>query len=207
MTISSLYEQLHGRSGSTKQHIYDNFSADAIDNENWTVRDLIGSGVYTQLDVINEGFEITTSSGGASAIDSNGKRFLNFDSSTVICVERCLGITSVNCVSGANSSIAYGNNFYSAGINTPGDTTNFVLRTSDTTAPSNTSLAEPLDIVFHTFKMEQNASDCLCYFDGPLKATKTTDMPTLKLQPFMFIQDEASAAKSIRIRYYEAFNR
>ena len=82
----------------------------------------------------------------------------------------------------------------------------FMLRSSDAvTTVMNTSKA--LDTSYHTHKLTANPSDVKIEIDGTLEATKTTNHPTLSMQPEIFVQVMSNSGNVTQnIRYMECYN-
>jgi hypothetical protein len=84
--------------------------------------------------------------------------------------------------------------------------TNLLLYTGDASASSQAQTDIPRDIVYHTTKLECGSADIKLTVDGVLKVTKTTNIPTVKLQPVCFVESRDATAREGRIRYMECYN-
>ena len=81
------------------------------------------------------------------------------------------------------------------------------IRTSDGTTVSNTDSSKNKDTNFHRVRLELTASNVLEYVEQVLLVTKTTNLPTLGLQPVLWVEStSAEDDLSTTWRYYEAYN-
>ena len=100
-----------------------------------------------------------------------------------------------------------GKNMASFGVHTALNSSFFIIDSGDNT-PTRTQTATDvsLDTSWHNYKMELDGTDIKLTIDGVLKATKTTNIPTVALQPYNFSQTQTAGAKSSAIRYMECYN-
>ena len=94
-----------------------------------------------------------------------------------------------------------------AGLDTGVSATKFFLGTGDNSSSSNTAGDVDNDTAWHSYKITCGSADILLTIDGVLDITKTTNRPTLKMQPFVEGQSFGSTgARKISVRYMEALN-
>ena len=192
------------------QRFIDRFDGDALRSW-WTENDVLGTGTFAMLDDINEGFSITTGSttNDASAIDFNDiRQYSNTNSGLISIHKQISATTTVTNLSGlVNPSFFYNRNSSMVGIHTTSDANNFVIRTADNDATSGTGTTVSTDTNWHEFRNELNSSNSLLWIDKSFELVKTTNLPTLKLQPAFLEQTLTSSTREGRIRYMEAWNR
>ena len=204
--FTSLYESFQALTSVQVSHFVEWFSGSVLDSI-WTTSFSSGSGAMD--DSIDGGYSITTSGTSDNHIEFNDKRHYSATSAIII------GVTKVtNFVDNHNSFFV---GFHGAAdINTQssiaGQASNvssfYVLDTADATTRSRTNSDIAEDTNFHVHKIELTASNNKYTIDGVLKVTKTTNLPTTKLQPFFQVQRVGAPANEFsgNIRYLEAFN-
>ena len=188
------------------QRVVENFSGSALDTDRWTFRNITGTGAGAMGDSVDGGYEIKPSTGATdqSQIDFNNKRQYSPTGCAMISVAKSIGVSPNHHVLGLindytlNISTAQTNSII---IDTSGGV--FRALSGDGTTWSSAGTVIPIDTNFHTFKVEASSSNILYYADGLLRITKTTNRPTLPLQP-RFVARYASSTLSIR--YAEAYN-
>lgn len=206
--MKSLYEILYGAKVA-KQRVVEEFTGDSLD-ERWTGFNTAGSGSEAILDSINGGVAITApATNSASRILAfNGIRQYDFNSSVVI------SIWKYDNVSGA---IAHGLMNETAGTPLTGTedyigvfvTTNPSdgLGSSDGATGSTVSMNNiSSDTNWHWTKIHLQDTFAILVADGSFDAVKTTNLPTVKLQPFLESRRFTSGATVSNFRYYEVFN-
>jgi len=207
--FASLYESFQDLTVLQKQHFIEWFSGDALDTI-WTQTNITGTGTFAMVDAIDEGFSIRTDSiaDAMSEINFNNKRHYKHDASIIIMVAK-----NNRLVSGDNRLGLAGD----IGINSPLNTAyvvthstgtqNFQLSTKDATTASLQDSSVAPDALFHVFKIECGSVDIKLTIEGVLEVTKTTNRPTAKMQPALFVSTGgAGGVNEGRLRYLEAFN-
>jgi hypothetical protein len=206
MTQPSLYEQLFALTTVMKQRVVDNFDGDTLD-ERWSTRDLYGgTGTYAMVDAVDEGFSlIMATDTDAAQIDFNDIRHYAYDASTVISVVRRV---TDNCLTntGFISDKTGGFFDYANYIDSTLGSTFKGLETSDSTNASFSASSVAEDTAWTGVKITCGVSDIRMFINGVLEVTKTTDRPTLKLQPMVYVQSNAAGTRETRVRYLEAYN-
>ena len=204
---SSLYERLSALTQVAGQRVVENFSGSDLQTNRWTKTNRTGSGTFTMEDSVDGGYSITAGSGGNSNINFNGKRQYDEDSSVLVTVGKLNGTSGITIVWALNNTADGGlSNHISIGANTDDDASNFLVASNDGT-PSSSSTSVALDTSWHTFKIDNSVSDSKGYIDGVLEVTKTTNLPTDKVQPVFYVGDRATGGKKAFIRYLEAYNK
>jgi len=188
------------------QRVVENFSGSALDTDRWTFRNITGTGTGAMGDSVDGGYEIKPSTGGTdqSQIDFNGIRQYSPTGCAMISVAKSIGVSPNHHVLGLindytlNISTAQTNSII---IDTSGASFRALSGDGSTWSSAGTVISK--DNNWHNFKVEASSSNILYYADGLLRITKTTNRPTLPLQP-RFVARYASSTLSIR--YAEAYN-
>jgi len=81
------------------------------------------------------------------------------------------------------------------------DTTYFVAITRAGAVSTTTTTTIARDTAFHVFKVETSPASVKLYIDGTLVATHTTNIPTVGLQPLVYIETTIASAVHIEIDY------
>ncbi len=207
LEFASLYESFQALTSIQVSHFVEWFSGSVLDSI-WTTASVVGSPVFAMDDAIDGGFKITsaTTTNELGAIAFNNKRHYDFESAVCIGVtktdatnQRAVIVGFAGLVANSNIDDAFG------GIESLFSTTKFVCISADATTESATATDVDLDTDFHVNKIELNSTQVLYTLDGVLKVTKTTNRPTVKLQP-IFLCQRQGADMTGSIRYLEAFN-
>jgi len=212
MVFCSVYEITDAICTVRKSHMVCWFSGDTLHNR-WTTDCHTLTSTFQMADVICGGFEIVTSTTSTSFghIHYCDIRHYNECSSVFIAV-----VTNVTSTADTRVAIAPTENqaltagFSELGADTTRNCCFFTLTTfCGVCGTCITSLCEAIDLCEHTLKIEHNACDvegsidtcaCVC-------VTATTNLPNDKLQPEFLTSTRTSAARTGRIRYFEAFNK
>lgn len=206
----SLYEHLFPLTTIMKQRVVDNFDGDTL-NERWTQRIIDTAPTFAMVDAIDEGFSIltaTVSDDGGALEFNNIRHYLN-TASIVLGVIRPLQTTSIMTYIGfynTRTGFGGGTQLAEAGFDTFSDTVNFTIRTGDASATSVTSTTVVADTTFRLHQVELTSANSQYSINGNLEVTKTTNRPTIRLQPFFVVLTRTTAAREGRIRYLEAYN-
>lgn len=206
MTFSSVYEMFDPLTTVRKQRFWDFFDGDDLRSW-WTTNNIQGTPTFQMADVVDEGFEIitgATANDGGQILFNNIRQYSN-TASMMISVIRALSNASQSAEVGLRQVIS-GLNFALVGQKTDSSTTDYIIDTSDATTRTQTVATFALDTVFHVHQLELTSANAKYSIDGGLEVTKTTNLPTLKLQPVYFVQTLTTVAKTGRIRYLEVFN-
>lgn len=204
--VESVYELFNELTTVAKQHFWEWFSGSDL-RSIWTKTEVVGTATFAMNDSVNDGFRITAD-GGANRegmINFNNKRQYAHDNAIFISVMKDVQNTAYTAYSGFADSLVGVNGdspeiaqVYNFSVNT-----NKGLRTGDATTKSTTESSVALDTVFTTYKIENGSADIKLTINGVLEVTKTTNRPTVKLQPVCGVFGNA---KSVDIRYLEARN-
>ncbi len=203
---ASLYEHLFAITTIMKQRVVERFSGDTID-ERWDLHNLSGTGSGAMVDAINEGFQVLsdTVSGRATAFGFNNIRQYDPVNCIVIFVAR--RVSTINSVAdiGFTNDEPDGSSTHKAEVRLDQNNSVYALLTGDGTQTSQNGTVST-DTVFHSFKLELGSADIKMTIDGILDVTKTTNRPTLKLQPWFRASNRVTGAAELHIRYLEAYN-
>jgi hypothetical protein len=190
-----------------KQHFIEWFSGSSLPSY-WTAKTWETGGALSMADEVDGGLDILSSSPtGKSGITFGDKRQYAHDGSAYVMVSKLTGQANNYAYMGMGdgSDMAGG-----AGIDGYGYTMpisgNFTTWSGDNSSWSNTSGSIASDVIFHVFYGIVDATDIKTYIDGVLDVTKTTNRPTVKLQPCCEHRKTTTTSNSIRIRYMECYN-
>ena len=189
-----------------RQHFWEYFSGATL-NSRWTFNDLSGTGGLVRIqDVVNEGIYLqsgTSSSADRAGINFNNKRLFSHDSSVSIVMGKESGgsiayfglgnIIDPNQSSPTNISVhrLQNNGYY------------FQLKTADNTSASTQDSTVSPNSGFHVFKIINGSSNISSSIDGIVQTTKTSNRPTLAMQPILAVEGQGGNCK---IRYMECYN-
>lgn len=190
------------------QRVVERFDGSSID-ERWTARTFQGSTTFAMTDGIDAGVELrSTTVQNRSQLDFNFKRYLDFDSCVII------GIFKNVSVNNTTSSIGATNNNFTGIQSMVAENRLFPtflfqqLIVRDGVGTSNIVTTVPTDFgVPHRHKVEAFASSVSLTIDGILGATLTTNLPTVKLNPFCGHANDSGFASISGFSYIEAFNK
>ncbi len=186
-----------------KQHFIEWFSGKQLPSY-WTQVNTSGTGIIAMEDSVDGGFSITSGATVANntQITFNNKRQYNPTSCEIISVMRRN--------TGGTLSV-------SAMANTAAVTSQFFDMEDDTSdgfktlGSANATFSQiSSDVVSNTdwtnYKGVVSASDIKMYINGVLKVTKTTNRPSLVLQPTLMSKSRTAGAKQTSFRYLECYN-
>jgi len=173
----------------------------------WKFNDLSGTGGLVRMqDAVNEGIYLqsgTASSADRAGINFNNERLFSHDSSVSIVMGKESGgsiayfglgnIIDPNQSSPTNISVhrLQNNGYY------------FQLKTADNTSASTQDSTVSPNSGFHVFKIINGSSNISSSIDGIVQTTKTSNRPTLAMQPILAVEGQGGNCK---IRYMECFN-
>ena len=168
----------------------------------------VGTGTFGMVDGVDGGFSIDTGATSAnnSSINFANKRQYAHDGSVIIAVWKRVNSTMIGAFGGISDATVTANpSLEFARLSNDSGLTNIYIQSSDSSV-SNTSSDIPNDQAWHNGKMEFGTSDIKGTIDGVLKITKTTNRPTVKLQPYVFSYTRTGSAGETQVRYMEAYN-
>jgi len=191
-----------------KQHFWDFFYGNALKSV-WTETNTGGTGTFAMINGLNEGFSITTgaTSGNDSEIDFNNTRQYSHVGSIVVATVRMLSLVS-------------GGTFYRVGLTGQiiANNTNMLnilqqstdggiaLETGGASGGGRTQGTVTPHTNWQSVEVEITSAAATMKLSGVLDVTKTTDLPTIAMQPYFHVSTFSSGAKESRIRSIEAYN-
>lgn len=208
--FASMYESFNPLTTVNKQHFVEWFSGDALDSI-WTFSQIIGAGgTQAMSDTIDGGLTITAGTSGTTRfteIDFNGINNYSQTSSVVIIVAKVSATTNGGGRWGLNL-IATTANSHRVGMGVDSDlsTTDYMILTSDGTSLTSSAATFALDTNYHSHKAEMKSASCEYTIDGVLEVTKTTNLPTVALQPMVTTLGRNSTNKTTNVIYVEVYN-
>ena len=209
--LSSLAERFSLLTQVFKQRVVEYFSGSALDTARWTTTNIAGTGSTGINDAIDEGGFVTS---GASTNDQTQINFNNkrqYDNANSICILTMQAVSNTSAISYGGLSgdiLAFDGGTNKALVVVSSANANISLRTADgTTNSEDTTSGIAIDMAFHNYKIECGASNVKLYIDGVLRITKSTNLPTAKMQPEIGVKTLTTAAKTTKVRYLEAYNK
>jgi len=210
MVEASLYEHLFPLTTVMKQRVVEHFDGDILCADRWTLSQISGcGGTVAMNDAVNGGVRVSSgaTNGNSSEIDFCNIRQYCDCASVFITVFKLVGTVSQQLQGGLFGDVAGGTSFSIVGTDTFNDACCFNMFTFDGTCSSYQSSCVALDTSAHSHKVALNMCNNEWTIDGGcVCVTKTTNLPTTKLQPGMFTRARSAGAKSIDLIYYEAYN-
>ena len=206
--LSSLYERLSALTQVMGQRVVETFSG-AVINERWVFADLNGTGSIAMDDSIDGGAIFTSgaTNGNQSELTFDDTRQYDFDNTVIITVAKLSSTSSIKSYPcGLLGFDSFGSDFALTRVATNFNSF-FNLQTQDASTASTTTGTLAIDANYHTHKLELGSADVKQYIDGVLEITKTTNRPTVKLQPAFLIGTFTGTAKSLNMVYCEAYNK
>ena len=188
------------------QRVVENFSGSVLDTDRWAYRDLAGIGSSGMSDSVNGGFFVkTATTTGTSQIDFNDIRQFSHTGSVFIGVLQKVTATNALLDSGLITGITH-TDTNTASVNIDTRQTYIRLNTGDASANTRTDTDVAIHSNMTSVKIECKAGDIELSLDGVLKATKTTNRPTLKMQPYFRPTTLSTPLTEGDIRYMECYN-
>lgn len=202
----SVYELFSTPTTVAKQHFWEWLNGNDL-RSILEKTDGLGTGTFTMNDSIDGGYNVKSGSAASnrSSISAGDIRQFAFDGSVLIGVMKnnasgmyCGFSNDKTADQNATSDLAWVADLFSD--------TNKTLETADGTTNSRTASDIAIDAVFHVYKVECGSADVKLTIDGVLKVTKTTNRPTVKLQPNLMARRANSVQGDVDIRYLEVLN-
>ena len=206
MTFASVYEILDPLTTVRKQRFWDWFDGNDL-RSIWNFTDVVGTGSGAMDDSVGNGYQITTGAtdDNESAINFNDIRPIDPAGNAYISKQKASRTTNVTIMSGLMDDLSFSNDFSFIGLDTSRDGSNLIILTRSS-GITFTSLSVALDTNYHTLKGVNNTTDHKAFVDGILEATKTTDIPTTKMQPAVVSITRNTTAVDADVLYYEGYN-
>ena len=204
MTVASVYEMFNSLSTVGKQRFIEWFIGNDISTDIWNKQDINNPGTFAMSDVIDDGYDITTSAtdGHISVINFATPKPFNPRASVSIQVARrvlrdvTMGGIKMN---GAPDQAGTERQCFITGA------TFYEAQSSDGTATTvATDIA--IDTAFHLWRILGGSADIQYSIDGILKVTKTTNRSTQIMQPYICGRATPAGVSQVRIKYLEVYN-
>ena len=192
-----------------KQHFVEWFSGKQLPSY-WFIEQIVTTFTVPMADSIDGGIQMTT---GSESTSPSG--YLGFND---ICQYDPTGFRFIStCKKGSDNNVGIKAGIGSEdGIANPAHasmmvegslTTNRALQTKDGSTQTSTSSDVPISQTEFAYDIVGNGSNNILSLDGIAKVTKTTELPTLKCQPLLYIQSRSTAAvKTWNCKYLEIYN-
>ena len=205
MTTSLLEALNTDRTVADKARFVDYFSGDS--EKSWWTRTENGTGTYAMSDTIDGGFTILadTLNTEYSQINFNNKRpFDNTGSIMKTTIKQPTNNGGASTAGLLEVNTSWNEDFIGTRIWT--SDTYFVLRTADATTVSNTDSDIVTNTQFNQFKWESTTANAKMHINDSLKVTKTTNLPTTRMQPVFMSWNENGNRDTLFVNYCEAWN-
>lgn len=206
--FASMYESFNPLTTVNKQHFVEWFSGSSLPDY-WTFANINGSNTSAMADSVDGGWQLTTAGGDSNSgvISFNDKRQYSPTASVSISIWKKDIVLSAGNVGLVNIDSAIHPTKECAITRNGSTSTKIALLTGDSSTTSATDSSIDDDVIFHTFKVECTSSNVKQTIDGVLETTKTTNRPTVKLQPFLGVQKRSAAGTVVmNATYFEAYN-
>ena len=208
---TSKFDSLYDSFTSNKQHFVEWFSGKELGHY-WTQTNVTGTGTFAINNSVDGGFSISSGANvnDESYINFNNKRQFSPTGSVIIFVSKKFftgGSDGIE-MGGLRSNITNSNVNNALLENSSGGSEIPNLRTSDSSASSTTSASSASgDTSFHAWSITCGSSNIILSEDGITEVTKTTNRPTISMQPFYgVLNSSVSGADVVNIRYMECYN-
>jgi len=206
MTFASVYEILDPLTVIRKQKFWDWF--DGSDVKAFWNKNLIGSSSIAMEDAVNDGVKLSTGATifSFSMLDFNSINHYSHTASAWILMCRLRDAVQDRFRVGLNdfqdaASFTQG---YVWDALTGTNTNHQLVAVNTTSSATDSDIAISTNI--HVYSAEITSSDVKGKIDGVLKATHTTTLPTIALQPKLTCWNNTAADRALFARYYEAYN-
>ena len=208
MVFDSVYEMFNPLTSVRKQHFWDWFSGRTLNmgtDGRWAYTDRIGNHTGSgMVDEADGGFKLQgDTSTNQTLIAFNDKKEFSNTGSVVIWVAK-MGATGTS-KQGGWGMCGVMPNYWQNGmkLNVP-QNSNYGFYTMDASTESATDIDPIADTeTWRVYKLEQLDGSAECTINGVLEATRTANMSTTAMQPFMYSKFADSPSYA---RYCEAYN-
>jgi hypothetical protein len=207
MAFPSVYEMMNPLTTLRKQHFWEYFSGATL-NSRWTIGGT-GSVTAPMRDSVNGGMYVRTQGLNKTGyISFNNKRQYAHDGCESIHIFKAGHFgTEQKSKAGLTNTLGLTTDFALCNADYDTDATNYSLTTADGSTITSTSTTVAVSTsVWIASKLALNGTNVKIYIDGVLEVTKTTNKPTAKLQPILFIEDNQNVGHSVWGKYVEAYN-
>ena len=211
--MTSLYEHINFPHQVMQQRMVEYFSGDAVDPDRWQNTGFgaaSGNTTFTTYDEVDGGALMLVSSGngGEGIANFNNIRQFSPTGSVFICVTK-----SNDVASGQNSRVGlkHGTDVTFSGGQLAGTENGYNVSSissfcADASGFNRTNTSLGRDSSWHAFKGQLTSSDYNLAVDGVMETTDTTNLPTVRMQPFLYKAFNSGYTSSSSTRYFEAYN-
>ena len=211
MVFPSVYEMTNPLTTVRKQHFWEYFSGGTL-NSRWTLEQLVGGdSTLVMSDTVDGGAIFTNQStfNRVASFHFNNKRQYDYNGSVFIWVAQRSSATSLgilldiglNGTTGQSSTDSILFRQYDDGSSFIG------ALSKSATAESTTATDVATNSNMQVLKCAVDASNAIYSINGITKVTKTTNLPTAKMQPKIRMDNVTQTGlRTVNIRYCEAYN-
>ena len=189
-----------------KQHFIEWFSGKSLPS--YWQQNQSGTGTFAMSDTVNGGFTLYPASGNTNyaQISFNNKRQYSRTGSVLTTVYKqptnTGGASTVHLVGTDGNQW----NVNSCGTRLWTSDTVYKLRTADASTVSETSTAVGRNTNYNSLKHEMKSSSAELSVNGTFQVSKTTNLPTIDLQPSAFTWNENGNRDTLHLQYMECYN-
>ncbi len=209
MTFASVYEILTPLTTVKKQWFVEWFDGDALKSY-WTTVDVLGSSTFAMDDTIDGGFTITTPASGSNRARIGFNNIRHYSNTASIIIAMFKSNTTANgqiAYVGLRNAIADNDTQQQVNANFDGNQTNIQFESGDASTATQDDTGVARHTNFTTVKIEMLSASAKLTLDGTVTNTKTTNLPTVRLQPQMESRIFSGTTATVgSLRYLEAFN-
>jgi len=201
--VISLIDQLVAPGVVPLAHVVDNFSGDELD-ERWTFRIIVGGGSGTISDVVDGGYTLTPNSSTNNSVEIDFAGIKHYDPVGCIQISTFQRTTTLGRAAiGLSNNENYGSNLYALEIDSA-DTNLTVWSNDGSWSSSDTGIVDSENV--YKIQNTLNSTSGLTWIDDSLSVVKTANIPSVALQPIVYMQARSASAQTARIRYMECYN-
>jgi|TARA_R110002051_G_scaffold306455_1_gene377024 hypothetical protein len=209
-TFESMRESLGSSVGGKKgQHFVEWFTGAALRTDTWNLGNSHAGYTIEMDDSVNGGLKLINNAvhTETAVIDFDDIRQYNQTANAVVSVFKSAP-TSGGVMVGLGEDWENQNNYDSATMQVDAGYAGMAVQTlsSDGTSQTTTATGFSADANYHVYKLECTSTALNPTIDGVTRTTKTTNRPTVKMQPVIKAYSYSGNTTQLNINYYEAYN-
>ena len=202
--FTSMYESFQALTSVQVAHVVEWFSGNDRDTDRWN---LTGGGTAVMQDSVDGGILVqsTAAANNKTSLNFNDKHHYAHNGSILIAVARQSNTTFYTGSIGlSDETVDNGTDLALFEMN---ELNTFIkARSADASTASSTDTTVATDTTWHSMKIELASGNIFYDIDGVEEVDKTTNRPTIKLQPIVFAQEGGGKVGDIQCRFMEVYN-
>lgn len=182
-------------------YFYDDFVGSNWDNRWWSGRGT-GGGISTQADSVvrvranaNLTYEMYQTDKCDFSVAANAIMTSRYKLSHTTSIQGEIGFEAASPDNSNNWITLY----YDSSVGA-----NWQAQSASAGTPTTVDTGIAADTNFHEFRIETTSSKITYFLDGTLAATITTNIPTMLLQPYVFVVSKTGSARDVIFDWIEA---